>query len=133
MTPDTRKQTDPNASGRQTSRSYCGSVSDVCRAWYVVTLKNSVPADCTTAARHADRAAPAERRPDAASQVCSAPPAVNSTEPAKNVAASAPGPTRSTKPGNGPTRKQVDPRAKQSAIHRSGLMPPRRVVLCGGG
>ena len=28
MTPETRKQTDPNASGRQTSRSYCGSVSD---------------------------------------------------------------------------------------------------------
>ena len=32
--------------------------TDVCRAWKVVTLKNRVPADWTTAARHAARPLP---------------------------------------------------------------------------
>ena len=40
-------------------------------------------------------------------------------EPAKNVAASACGPTSWMYPGNGPTKKQSDPTAKQSDIQNS--------------
>jgi len=53
-----------------------------------------------------------------ASQLCSAPPAVNRIEPTKNVSPSAASPTSCAYPGNGPTRKHVDPRAKHKAIER---------------
>src|SRR5512132_224580 len=74
------------------------------------------------AAHHAARPAPGEWRTPKASRVCIAPPAVNSSEPAKNVAASAPGPTSSTYPGNGPIRKHSDPAANSSDIQRSRLI-----------
>src|SRR5262245_32098344 len=114
IAPETRKQIDPNASGRHTSRSYSGLASAVLSAWKVVTLKNSVPADWTDATHQS-----AFQRPGKASQDCSPPPAVNRIEPTKKVDASAFGPTRSMNPGNGPTRKHSDPRAKQKAIQNS--------------
>ena len=67
----------------------------MCIAQYVVTLKNSVPADWMVAAHHAERPAPAEWRPGKASQVCIAPPPVKRIEPMKNVTASRAGPTKS--------------------------------------
>jgi hypothetical protein len=54
----------------------------------VVALKNSVPANWMIAAHRS--AGPR------ASHICIPAPAVKSIEPTKNVAASAPGPTRST-------------------------------------
>src|SRR5215204_4821018 len=89
-----RKQIDPRQSGRQTSLSYSGLAKAVCIAWYVVRLKNSVPADWMMAAHHAARPPPGECRSDQASQLCSPPPAVNRIEPIKNVMASADSPTR---------------------------------------
>ena len=59
-----------------------------------MTLKNSVPADWTTAAHHPARPAPASWRSGAASQVCSPPPAVNRIEPTKNVSPTTVLPTR---------------------------------------
>ena len=56
-------------------------------------LKKIVPADCTVAVHQAARPAPGSPRRGAASQTCSAPPAVNSSEPTKKVTASATGPT----------------------------------------
>src|SRR3954471_4350659 len=85
IAPEIRKQIEPNASGRQTRRSYSGFVSAVCIAANVVTLKNNVPADWTPAAHSAERAAASE------SQTCIAPPAVKKIDPTKNVTASAPG------------------------------------------
>jgi hypothetical protein len=64
-------------------------------AWKVVTLKNSVPQDWIHAARQAARPPPGECRSGHASHVWSAPAVVNRIEPAKNVVASAFGPTRS--------------------------------------
>jgi hypothetical protein len=61
--------------------------------WNVVTLKNSVPADWTTAAHHAARPAPGARRPGKASQVCTAPPPVKKIDPTKNVTPTAVAPT----------------------------------------
>src|SRR6478609_10551245 len=119
MTPDTRKQTDPKASGRQTSLSYSGLVTAVWSARNVVTLKKSVPSDWMTAAHHADRPGPGSDRRRAAVQVCSPPPTVKSTEPTKKVAASATGPTRLRYPGNGPIRKQAEPAANAHAMARS--------------
>src|SRR6478609_3196221 len=81
--PETRKQIDPRQSGRQTSLLYSELVNAVCIAWYVVTLKNSVPADWMMAAHQ-----PAPRSGQA-SQLWSPPPAVNKIEPMKNVIASA--------------------------------------------
>src|SRR4051812_11838198 len=81
ITPEARKQIEPRASGRQTSLSYPPSAGAVCSAWYVDTLKKSVPADCTTAAHQPDRPAPREVRSGDASQTWSAPPAVNMMEP----------------------------------------------------
>ena len=57
-------------------------------------LKNSVPIDWIVAAHQAARPAASAALPGAASQVWRAPPMVNSTEPTKNVIASAVAPTR---------------------------------------
>src|SRR3954447_7553881 len=73
MRPDTRKQVDPNTSGRQTNRSYDGSDSAVCSARKVVALKKIVPANWIAAAHHAARPAPASRRCGTASTACIAP------------------------------------------------------------
>src|SRR6478609_1290839 len=94
IAPETRKQIDPRQSGRQTSLLYSGLVNAMCIAWYVVTLKNSVPADWMMAAHQAAPPPAAECRPDQASQLCSAPPTVNRIEPTKKVTASAESPTR---------------------------------------
>src|SRR6187200_1686551 len=67
---------------------------------------------------HAARPPPDARRSGHASQLWSAPPAVNRMEPTKNVTPSAAAPTSCTYPGNGPTRKHVDPRPKQTAMRR---------------
>src|SRR5438876_5459107 len=95
IAPETRKQIDPRQSGRQTSLLYSGLVKAVCIAWYVVTLKNSVPADWTIAAHH-PAVPPGERRPDQASQLWRPPPAVNKIEPTKKVMPSAESPTSCT-------------------------------------
>ena len=42
---------------------------------------------------------------------------VKKIEPTKNTSASATAPTSSTKPGNGPTKKHVEPTAKSTPIH----------------
>ena len=63
-------------------------------AWKVEMLKNTVPADCTVALRHAARPAPWSWRCAYASAVWSPPPTVKKIEPTKNVAASARAPTR---------------------------------------
>jgi hypothetical protein len=74
---------------------YSVLVKAVCIASYVVTLKNSVPADWMMAAHKA--ATPwGERRPDQASQLWRPPPAVNRIDPMKNVIASADSPTSCT-------------------------------------
>ncbi len=44
---------------------------------------------------------------------------VKKIEPAKKTTASAPTPTSSTNPGNGPMKKQSEPTAKPTAIARS--------------
>src|SRR5438876_3704098 len=88
MRPETRKQIDPRQSGRQTSLLYSVLVRAVCIAWYVVTLKKTVPADWMSEA-HSPAPPPGECRPDQASQLWSPPPAVNKIEPTKNVIASA--------------------------------------------
>src|SRR4051794_22809986 len=85
MNPEIRKQIEPSASGRHTSRSYDGLDKAVCNARKVVALKKSVPADWTVAAHHAARPAPASPRSGAASQTCSAPPVVKSSDPMKKV------------------------------------------------
>ena len=80
--PETRKQIDPR--NRAARRVCCTwSIKAVCIAWYVVTLKNSVPTDWTTAAHSAAPPPLRECRPDQASQLCSPPPAVNRIEPMK--------------------------------------------------
>jgi hypothetical protein len=84
----------------------------------VVTLKKSVPADWTMADHQAARPPPGELRSARARRLWSAPPTVNRIEPTKNVIASAESPTSWTYPGNGPTRKHVEPSANESAIHR---------------
>src|SRR5262245_59643496 len=88
-------------------------------------LKKSVPADWTSADHHAALPPSGVWRWGHANQLCRNPPAVKSTEPAKNVTPSADSPTSWTYPGNGPMRKQVAPRAKQSAIQRWRLMKLR--------
>jgi hypothetical protein len=87
-------------------------------------LKKSVPADWTTAARHAARPPPGRRRAGRLSDVCTSPPAVKRIEPMKKVTASASAPTSSAYPGNGPIRKHADPAPKSSPIQRSRLMRP---------
>jgi len=71
---------------------------------------------------HAARPAPRERRSLKARELCAAPPAVNKTEPTKNVTASASAPTRLAYPGKGPIKKHVDPLANSNAIQRSRLI-----------
>jgi hypothetical protein len=44
---------------------------------------------------------------------------VKKTDPTKKTSASVPDPTSSTKPGNGPIRKQSDPIAKRTPIHHA--------------
>src|SRR6185312_2774781 len=90
-----------------------------CNARNVVTLKNSVPRDWTIAVHQAARPGASAARRGAASQLCSAPPAVNRIDPTKNVIASARAPTSVAYNGIGPTRKQVDPSPKAHAIHSS--------------
>src|SRR5436190_17486600 len=95
---------EPRQSGRQTSASYLALVTATCMAWYVVTLKNSVPADWMLAAHQAARP-DAACRSGQASRLCSAPPAVNRMEPTKNVMPTAEVPTSAAYPGNGPMKK----------------------------
>src|SRR4051794_36978431 len=87
-------------------------------------LKNRVPADCVIAAHQAARPAGRVCRSAADSQVCTAPPAVNSSEPTKKVTASTVEPTRSTYPGNGPMRKHAEPSPNAQAMRRSGDARP---------
>src|SRR6185312_8259823 len=101
---------EPRQSGLQTRRSYSVASSPVCSAWNVLTLKNSVPTSCT---RHAHRS-----RPPPLCSVWSSAADVKKSEPAKKTAASTSEPTSSTKPGNGPTRKQAEPMANSTPIHR---------------
>src|SRR3954451_14013440 len=99
MRPDTRKQVDPNASGRQTNRSYDGSDSAVCSARKVVALKKSVPANWIAGAPPAGggpappprggRPAPPSGRGGPPPAATPPRPAVNSSEPTKKVTASA--------------------------------------------
>ena len=58
IAPETRKQIDPNASGRHTSRSYDAFVSAVSIARKVEKLKNRVPANWISADHHAARGPP---------------------------------------------------------------------------
>ena len=78
-------------------------------------LGRGVPGTCSVA-----RAI--ERRSLKARELCAAPPAVNKTEPTKNVTASASAPTRLAYPGKGPIKKHVDPLANSNAIQRSRLI-----------
>src|SRR3954454_13604444 len=103
----TRKQIEPNASGRQISV----PSEDASSARAVLRLKNSVPASWIAEARS---------RPATS---CSAAAAVNSSEPTKNTAASALAPTRCTKPGNGPTAKHSEPPANSRPIARFSAAP----------
>jgi hypothetical protein len=91
--PETRKHTEPSASGRHTSRSYAGSEIAVAIARLVETLKKSVPADWIAAVHHAARPPRSRWRSRYAARLCRAPPVVNRIEPAKNVTASAVPPT----------------------------------------
>src|SRR5829696_4958378 len=125
MRPETRKQIEPRASGRQTSGSYPAAVAGVSSALKVVTLKNSVPADWTIAAHHAADP-PAWWRCPKANALCRAPPSVNRIEPAKKVSASARAPTRSRYPGKGATTKHAEPAAKHAAIQRSRVIARAR-------
>ncbi len=93
-----------------------------------MTLKKSVPADWITAAHHAARPSPAACLPGHATQLCSAPPIVNRIEPTKNVIESAESPTRFANPGKGPTKKHVEPSAKNNAIQRWRVMRPHSLV-----
>ena len=117
-----RKQIDPRQSGRQTSLSYSGLVKAVCIAWYVVRLKNSVPADWM-AAHHAARPPPGECRSDQASQLCSPPPAVNRIEPMKRDGVSRLADKLHV--AGERANESVDPRAKKRAIQRSRLKTRR--------
>ena len=115
---------EPNASGRQMSRSSCPVDRLVCSAWNVLRLKNSVPASWITVAhqsmRRGSNASTRSRRRSTLtdSRYCSAAADVKNSEPAKNTAASAPAPTRCTKPGNGPTTKHAEPTANSTPIHQ---------------
>ena len=48
---------------------------------------------------------------------CSVAAEVKKIDPTKNTMPSTPEPTSCTKPGNGPIRKQADPKAKSTPIH----------------
>src|SRR3954467_5889176 len=87
-------------------------------------LKNRVPADWVTAAHQAARPTGRACRSAADSLVCTAAPAVNSSEPTKKVTASTVTPTRSAYPGNGPTRKHAEPSANAQAIRGSASLRP---------
>src|SRR5215208_5686626 len=78
----------------------------------VLRLNSRVPTNWV-AALHQDGSAP-HRRPRLSVASLSSRPAasVKKIEPAKKTTPSAPGPTRSTNPGNGPTKKHTDPAAK---------------------
>src|SRR3954453_7031655 len=68
------------------------------------------------------RPPPGKRRSGQASTLCTPPPSVNRMEPTKKVTPTAEAPTSCAQPGNGPTRKQPEPSAKQRAIHRRLVM-----------
>jgi hypothetical protein len=79
----------------------------------VLTLNSSVPTNWTKALHQV--ASWPQRRPRLTVTSRSSRLAAK----VKNTAPSAPDPTSSTKPGNGPMRKQADPMAKPSAMARS--------------
>ena len=91
----------------------------VCIASYVSTLNRSVPIHCT-AALHQVASAPnrAPRRSVACRSSIEAA-NVKRIEPTKKITASAPAPTSSTTPGNGPMTKHTEPSANPAAIARS--------------
>ena len=127
-----RKQAQPNTSGAQISRFSCAVERPSCSASNVLTLKNSVPANWTTAAHQSIRPG---SRPNTrsrcrsptrsglrsaltVSRYCSAAAAVKNSEPAKNTAASVAAPTSCTNPGNGPKAKHAEPMMNSTAIHQ---------------
>jgi hypothetical protein len=115
--PETRKQTEPRASGVHTRRSYSLASSPVRSASKVETLKNTVPASWIALLHQSSRRGP--NRPP--STYCNAAADVKKSEPTKKTTPSISEPTSSTSPGNGPTRKHVEPMANRTPIHQVAL------------
>src|SRR3954462_14749112 len=137
--PETRKHTEPTASGRHTSRSYDGESIATTSAPNVVTLNATVPASCTPLLHQSALCGcqttspgrpPESLRGRSVAATGRAAPAVNSRDPPKNTAASACGPTHARKEGNGATRKHTEPVPKRRASHhqdRCGAQSARSV------
>ena len=128
--PDTRKHTEPSASGAQTNAIVGGVVEgNVASRGRSSTLKKSVPTNWTTLLHQSIRLgsnATTRKRPAAprgarsalkVSRHCSPAAVVKKIEPTKNTAASALAPTSFANPGSGPTMKQVAPIANRTPIH----------------
>ena len=105
-------------------------VSPDCIASNVLLLKRNVPTSCVRllqqSIRFGSKRIPKRRRPwppgpwsaFTVSRYWSAAAVVKKIEPTKKTPASAADPISSTSPGNGPTRKQVEPIAKSTPIHQ---------------
>src|SRR3954454_24330426 len=100
--PETRKQTEPTASGRHTSRSYDGESIATTSAPNVVTLNATVPASCTPLLHQSALCGcqttspgrpPESLRLRTVVTNCTVAAEVNSRDPTKNTTASACGPT----------------------------------------
>src|SRR5829696_2785863 len=117
--PEIRKSAEPTRSGVQISRFSWWVESPSCLASKVLTLKSSVPRNWAKAL-HQEGSLP-QRCPRLTVPSRSSRPAatVKKTEPVKKTAPSAPAPTSSMNPGNGPTTKHADPIAKPAEIARS--------------
>src|SRR5262249_44654238 len=107
-----RKQIEPSASGAQTSRLYWFASSPRRSASKVLMLKKIVPATWTAEAHQSS-----PRQASAVVSSCRVAAEVKKIEPTKNTSPSTREPTSSTKPGNGPTRKHVEPIAKRTPTH----------------
>src|SRR5262245_51469343 len=57
---------------------------------------------------------------------------VKKIDPTKNVIPSAPEPTSCSKPGNGPTKKHVDPIANRTPIHHEARRGAHQTFACSG-
>lgn len=117
-----RKQAEPTASGRHACRRVCSSPRWDQTAIAVLTLKQSVPTNCTAAAHQSARAsgcfqAPLRQRP--LSRSCTNAALVKNNDPTNSVTLAPRTVTRSTYQDITPIAKHSDPSAKPSDSRRS--------------
>src|SRR5580765_7060964 len=89
-------------------------------------LKKTVPTSCTALLHQSS----SRGRKTPLWTYCNEAAEVKKIEPTKKTRPSTVDPTSSTKPGMGPTRKQVEPIAKRTPIHHDARRGPHQPCSC---